>query len=460
MHFIPNKNLILLLTIYDIRIYDINDLNFNNCICSTKIPFNENIYNDIKMVMITEEFFILRKSELGRIKEPNTNYVQFINRNVEMLLLELQYNSSNKNKIGKININKINSKKTIFDIDAFNKNNMICIDDEYIYFYNFQKTNINLKSKIKIISNFAPYFILADKLNQQIILLHSYEYNILSYNIYSKCFYNKKINIIDKERPIGYIRDWTKFFKILNKNTYILGINNIVNLISSKTLEIISVYDLEYDYDTFFILDNMNMIFFSYNNRIVIYKYENGDLVFYKKKYCKYYEKLIDIKGINDKGDHIMAIQKAIIKYKVNLSRLYYNKYNDNLDYNFLSDNNINGYKDELHEFYKHNAYGPYESDESDKSDESDESDENEEFYKFGEIDEYDKFKEPKEFCYSSDDEMYAKFYKCEKECECNIDKKYIKMKKIKEYKKIKDNKNQNKRMFKLKNLKGSKNKK
>ena len=186
MHFIPNKNLILLLTKYDIRIYDINDLNFNNCICSTKIPFNENTYNDIKMVMITEEFFILRKSELCRIKEPNTNYVQFINRNVEMLLLELQYNSSNKNKIGKININKINSKKLIFDINAFNKNNMICIDDEYIYFYNFQKTNINLKSKIKIISNFAPYFILADKLNQQIILLHSYEYNILNLFIIKK----------------------------------------------------------------------------------------------------------------------------------------------------------------------------------------------------------------------------------------------------------------------------------
>ena len=89
MHFIPNKNLILLLTKYDIRIYDINDLNFNYCICSTKISFKKNVFFDIKIVMITEEFFILRKSELGRIKEPNTNYVQFINRNVEMLLLEL-----------------------------------------------------------------------------------------------------------------------------------------------------------------------------------------------------------------------------------------------------------------------------------------------------------------------------------------------------------------------------------
>ena len=440
MHIIPNKNLILLLTKYDIRIYDINDLNFNNCLCSTKIPYKNDTFNDIKIIMITEEFFILRKSELSFEREANTNYSHFINRNVEIFLLELQYNSSYRKKIGQLIINKIKHKIGIFDIDAFNKNNIICIDNKYIYFFNLQKTKMNLISMISINGNFPPYFILADILNQQIILLHSYEYNLLTYSIDNKCFNNKKINIIDKGTLIGYITDWSKNFKILNKNTYLLCINNIVNLISSKSLEIISIYNLEYDFDKFFILNNMNMLFFSYNNRIVIYKYESGDLIFYKKKYCKYYEKWIDIKATNDKGDHIMAIQKTIYKYKINLSRLYYNKYIDNLDYPFLFDNNINGYEDELNEFDNHNADEPYELDESYNSDESDkhDEDEDEESDRFGEIEEYDESEEFEESDGSNNDDMHAKFHKSEKESEFNNDKRNLLNKKIKKFKNMK----------------------
>jgi hypothetical protein len=172
--------------------------------------------------------------------------------------------------------------------------------------------------------NFYPYFIIADKLNQQIILLHSYEYNLLSYNINNQSFYNKKIDVREQNFEDyfrDFIRDWSKLFKILNKDTYLLSIDkNAIYLISSKYLEIITEYDLKDDFDKCFILNNMNMIFFSFNNRIIIYKFENGELNFYKKKYCKYYEKMIDIKGINEKGDHILAIHKTICKYSINIS--------------------------------------------------------------------------------------------------------------------------------------------
>jgi hypothetical protein len=312
--------------------------------------------------------------------------------------------------------------------------------------------------------NFYPYFIIADKLNQQIILLHSYEYNLLSYHIDNQSFYNKKIDVREQNFEDyfrDFIRDWSKLFKILNKDTYLLSIDkNAIYLISSKYLEIITEYDLKDDFDKCFILNNMNMIFFSFNNRIIIYKYENGELNFYKKKYCKYYEKMIDIKGINEKGDHILAIQKAICKYSINISRLYYIKYNDNLDYPFLSDDNINGYKDELYEFYKH-KYSPYESNGSNNSDESDESDESDKFEEFEDLDNSEEYDESDD---SNNDDIneqfysnYDKIYKCEKENEFNFDKRYIKNKKIKELKKIKDTKNQNKRMYKLKCLKKKK---
>ena len=387
MHIIKNKNLILLLAKYDIKIYDINDLNFNNCICSKGFQFNDGESIDINIVMISEEFFILRKAELSYISEQMADHYHYhyVYEEVEMFLLELQYNSSNKNVQLVIHNLKLND--TIYDLDAFNKNNIICIDNKYIYFYNLVNANINLVSKIVIIGNFEPYFIIADKLNQKIILLNSYEYNLLSYNINNKSFYNKKI----KGNGIitNYIKDWSKLFKILNKDTYLLSIGKTrIYLISSNYLEIISEYVLKDKFDNCFILNSMNMIFLSYNNSIIIYRYENGELNFYKKKYCKYYEKMIDIKEINDKGDHILAIQKTICKYKINLSRLYYNKYNDNFDYPFLTDRNINGYKDELDEFYKH-IYEPYDSEGSDNSDESDESDDFYEIKDFGGPEEY-----------------------------------------------------------------------
>jgi hypothetical protein len=169
---------------------------------------------------------------------------------------------------------------------------------------------------------------------------------------------------------------------------------------------------------------------------------------------------MIDIKGINEKGDHILAIQKTICKYSINISRLYYIKYNDNLDYPFLSDDNINGYKDELYEFNK-DEYYPYESDGYNNSDESDESDESDTFYEFEELEKYDEHDELDDYYNDYINEQFYSNYdqncKCEKENEFNFDKRYIKNKKIKDLKKIKDTKNQNKRMYKLKCLKKKK---
>ena len=229
MHIIKNKNLILLLVEYDIKIYDINDLNFNNCICSNKILFNK-LIGDIKIVMISDEFFILRSACLS--------YREYIS--VEMFLLELQYNSSNEKKKVQLIIHNLKLNETIYDLDVINKNNIICIDNKYIYFYNLVKINMNLISKISIFGNFYPYFIIADKLNQQIILLHSYEYNLLSYHIDNQSFYNKKIDV-KKQNLSDYFRDWSKLFNILNKDTYLLLSINILKLylISSKYLEII-----------------------------------------------------------------------------------------------------------------------------------------------------------------------------------------------------------------------------
>jgi len=69
MHIIKNKNLILLFTKYDIRIYDINNLNFNNCISSKKFQIKNDNRNDIKIVMISDEYFILRKANIFNIED-------------------------------------------------------------------------------------------------------------------------------------------------------------------------------------------------------------------------------------------------------------------------------------------------------------------------------------------------------------------------------------------------------
>jgi len=381
IHIIKNKKLILLFFRNDIKIYDINDLNFNNCICSTKIQFKENNRNGIKIVMISDEFFILRKAEISCIQEPRVTYSRYFNEYIEMFLLELQYNSSYKNKNLKLIIHNLKLNETIYDLDAINKNNIICIDNKYIYFYKLIETNMNLISKISIINNFYPYSIIADKLNQKIILFHSIEYNLLSYSLDNKSFYNKKIVARKKISNSHFIIDWRRYFKILNKDTYILRLDyyNKIYLMSSKYLEIVSEYALKYNFDNYFILDNMNMIYFIYNNQITIYKFENGELILYKQKFCKHYEKMIDIKGINDKGDHILAVQKIICKFKINLSRLYYINYNDNLDFPFLSDDNTNEYKDELHEFDSDVSEKLDDSNKSDKSDELDESNESDE---------------------------------------------------------------------------------
>ena len=400
--------------------------------------------------MISDEYFILRKANIFNIEDRNADHYHYVYKKVEMFLLELQYNSSNKNVQLVIHNLKLND--TIYDLDAFNKNNIIFIDKEYIYFYNLVNTNMNLISKISIIGNFDPYFIIADKLNQQIILLNSYEYNLLlSYNIDNKSFYYSKINV--KKNFRGFIRDWRKGFKILNKDTYLLSINNnSIYLISSKYLELICEYDFEYKFDNYFILNNMNMIFFIYKSHIAIYKFEKGELNLYKKKNCKYYEKMIDIKNINDKGDHILAIQKVICKFKVNISRLYYIKNNGNLDYPFLSDDNLNGYEDDLYDYYEH-KYVPYkyeEYEEYDEYEESDESSESEEFFvSYG-------YSNPEESNNPNESE-YDEFDKYERECDNYYDKRHFKNKKIKELKQIKDKKNKNKRISKFKNSKVSK---
>ena len=284
MHIIKDKNLILLLTKYDIRIYDINDLNFNSCICFKKIQNEDDYRNNIKIVMISDEFFILRKAEL--LYRGGDTHLHHEYKNVELFLLELQYNSSYKDKKVELIIHNLKLIETIYDLDAINKNNIICIDNKYIYFYNLVKTDMNLISKISIIYNFYPYFIIADKLNQQILLLHSYKYNLLSYNINNECFYYKE-NILHEKQKSYFNIDFfhSERFKILNKDTYLSSINDDrIYLISSKYLELICEYDLKYKFDKYFILNNMNMIFFIYKSHIAIYKFEKGELHLYKKK--------------------------------------------------------------------------------------------------------------------------------------------------------------------------------
>ncbi len=126
-----------------------------------------------------------------------------------------------------------------------------------------------------------------------------------------------------------------------------------------------------------------------------------------------------------------------ICKFKINLSRLYYINYNDNLDYPFLSDDNTNKYKDELHEF---------DSDVSEKLDDSNKSDNSDELDESNESDESnDSLNDSiNHQCYSDNDEF-------ERKSANYYDKRNLKNKKIK---KIKDKNNKNKRISKLINLK------
>jgi len=188
---------------------------------------------------------------------------------------------------------------------------------------------------------------------------------------------NFEENLDDKKNP-------NYSLNILNKECYILSFYEKIFLISLKYLEIIATYNLHFNLHF-----NIKSVFVSSNSNIIlmfkklreekmtmpIYKLYKKELKFVgKKEYNN--KKIIDIREINEKGDHILLTNSYLnFNFKngeKKISKLYYikninKKNNKNIkkdysmfkmkkeNYNenyFLNDNDDNDYDEEYYFYY------------------------------------------------------------------------------------------------------------
>ena len=268
---------------------------------------------------------------------------------------KIEYDSMN-NPIKYYYFDCIKSASVIIDFDIINKNNIVYIDElNNIHLLNifFTENNIiyNISRTETINYNYYDNFILADKINKQIVLCsEKIKYDDYSYNYYySKrdhvCFLklydinlipkNKMFKFEERESFYTYSRDITEACKLkyLNSDLYILFFFQKIYLISSKYLEIVSVYDLSsYSDDS---LEKINFIYYKFiilekSKNIILYKefkefifkLFNNEIINDEKKIwfpLIYNIKFFDIIEINEKGDFLI-----IFFTEDNRLKLYY----------------------------------------------------------------------------------------------------------------------------------------
>ena len=319
-YFIEEKNLALLISGSNIGIYRVSD--YQNDELSLKLYFSE-----IKICQINSGFFAILEKEI-------------------LLFLEIKYD--NKNNPIQLSIPKIINLENYSDYNDYNYyyafNGLEYLGKNYLIFskllLSFEKkgNSLNIKSKhLKSLFGYNIQYItqiVSNKDNNQLALLimNYYDnyhkiYNILIWNTLL-CFYDmneiydegKKCNI----KKVLKLKDTMSHLTILNKDIYFCYNNSELYLISSKYLEIISIYKfypLKY-WNFIKILNNTKMIFFykiftskKEKKSLHIYNYANNQFKLMFKCYHK--KKVMDKKIIISKNKK--NIKLHFINYKKNV---------------------------------------------------------------------------------------------------------------------------------------------
>ena len=316
-HLIKEKNLALLILDNNIGIYNIYD--YQNEPFSLKL-----YYNDIKICQINSGFFAILKRET-------------------LIFLEIEYDYENKPikiSIPKI-INLVNFSKNYDhyyynyfdyyyndnDIEYIGKNHLIYLDliniNENLLLFSFEKKDNSLIIKSEYLQKLfgieKKYItqIFSDKDNNQLALVINDKYYNNFYYVEKKSLYFYDMNELDDKGKNCKIKKVLKMkwsyllLQIFNKDYYFCHNKYELYLISSKYLEIISIYKnypfTSWDFILIFNSTKTKMIFF-YNiyrkKSLHIYEFTNN------KKFkllfnCRHKRKVIDKKIIISKKKHI-----------------------------------------------------------------------------------------------------------------------------------------------------------
>ena len=125
--------------------------------------------------------------------------------------------------------------------------------------------------------------------------------------------------------------------QILNENVYLLKTSESIFLISSKYLEIIFQYKIDIKCEKILMLRYSGnfLILTKRSDNSFYFRFINNELQFLGHK-CYDENKYIDVKEINENGDHIVFTNQNLVlnKKKYNFPILYFNK----KDKNFMDD--------------------------------------------------------------------------------------------------------------------------
>lgn len=337
-YFIEEKNLVLLISGSNIGIYRISDYQ------NDELPLILN-FSEIKICQINNGFFAILEKNI-------------------LLFLEIKYD--NKNNPIQLSIPKIINVKNYSDYNDYypyypyyHYNGLEYIGKNYLIFSNsllsFEKKGNSLIINSKHLKSLFEYDIeyitrvVSDKDNNQLgLLIINYDNNDNKYYIWKTLLYFYDMNEINDEgkkcniKKLLKLKDTMLFLTILNKDIYFCYNKSELYLISSKYLEIISIYKfypLKY-WNFIKILNTTKMIFFykifpmkkGRKKSLHIYKYENNE---FKLMFNYYHNK--------KEMDKIIIISKNKKNEKKNVES-YTIDTEDNDD---SDDNDDNGYYSE-----------------------------------------------------------------------------------------------------------------
>ena len=298
-----DDNLFLVFNSQSAKLYNVGK---NKFLCSIPIE-----YNRIKKISkINKNNFLI--IEYGKLFIINIEF----EKNYEFPKFKVVHCFNNKN---------------ITDADIINEESILCIDDntnKNIYKLKKNFSNEYFIEKQNKIINIGYCFtnILADNFNNQFLVCFDNSSIILIYDINNlilkKSLPSLPHSLDDKDYKI----------KILNKELYIYFSRKIV-LISSKYLEVVSVYENFIKFDLISLFPNSLDIFLKFNDYIgkyiFHYYFDKNEL---KMQSVYYNESLIDLQEINNRGDYMIFNQNDLEFFHFKKCRIRNNKFEN---YNF-----------------------------------------------------------------------------------------------------------------------------
>ena len=283
---------------------------------------NDVIFYNFELNEIT--FILSQKMIKAKIYKINSQKLLFHHENV-LFLMCIKYDSMNRAiKIYKkyFEMNEKKQIKCISSVNVIDENNIVVVDSD-INLYLLKKNrddnySIDKKTQFKIdfwCRSYHSYTSLyIDKSNERVILFfrcHSERIDSIFEHSAVLIFYD--LNFTEKKIMRFTYNDRGCFssrdLHILNNETYILFFGQKIYLISSKYLEIVSIYDyinMPNLHENILILkQTQNIFIFPYfSNYVSHFRFVDNEIKYIGEKI--YSRNLIDIKEINENGDSIL----------------------------------------------------------------------------------------------------------------------------------------------------------